>query len=105
MGAIIDTLYLGIEDLSLVKAKYPECVVVKQSHSDYIVQKYMVVIPTDNDSIDNYYIFLIGSGIAMSSVNFIGRITSDQKFGDRMRIRISEFLKNYSTEGLTLEGQ
>lgn len=102
MGAIIDTLHVGIEELSLVKAKYPDCVVVNQSYSDFTIQRYKIIIPSETGSMDNYYLFLIDSGIAMSSRNFLGRIASDQKFVDRMRIRISESLNNKATGSANL---
>lgn len=92
MGAIVDTLFLDEKEMSILVGEYPECKVVNQSHSDYGIQRYRVIIPNDDNSTDNYYLFLISHGIAMSSRNFLGRIASDQKFVDRMRLKVTESL-------------
>jgi hypothetical protein len=89
--AIIDTLHLGKEELSIIQAKYPDCKVTNQSHSDYSIQKYRVIIPNEDGCVDSYYKFLIENGIAMSSSNFLGRIVSDQRFVDRMRTKVYDF--------------
>lgn len=105
MGAIVDTLFLDQKEMDLLVDEYPECKVVNQSHSDYGIQRYRVIIPNDDHSTDNYYLFLINHGIAMSSRNFLGRIASDQKFVDRMRLKVTESLKNMQmgTEASTTE--
>lgn len=90
MGAIVDTLYLGAEELSTLKAAYPACRVINKSHSDFKIQRYQVIIPHEENCYDSYYIFLIDNGIAMSSKNFVGRIASDKRFVERMRSRITE---------------
>lgn len=92
MGAIVDTLFLDEKEMSILVKEYPDCKVVNQSHSDYGIQRYRVIIPNDDNSTDSYYLFLINHGIAMSSRNFLGRIASDQKFVDRMRLKVTESL-------------
>ena len=90
MGAIIDTLHLGQDEICLIKEKYPEAIIHKQSNSDTIIQKYRVIIQSENWTEDSYYVFLIDSCIAMSSASFCARVDSDSKFAERMRTRISE---------------
>lgn len=90
MGAIVDTVYLSPKEISILIEAYPDCRIVNQSHSDSGIQRYRVIIPNDDHCTDSYYLFLIKMGIAMSSRNFLGRIASDQKFVDRMRVKIAE---------------
>jgi len=103
MGAIVDTLYLDLEELSLIQGMYPDCKVINQSHSDYSVQKYRIIIPHEDWCLDSYYIFLIDNRIAMSSNNFVGRIASDQRFVNRMSTRIAELADK--TNGAVRTGQ
>lgn len=92
MGAIVDTLYLGAEELSIITREYPACKAINRSHTKFKIQKYQVIIPHEENSHDSYYIFLIENGIAMSSKNFVGRIASDKRFVERMRSRVTELM-------------
>jgi hypothetical protein len=87
MGAIVDFLLLGPEELVLVKNKYPNSLATNQTNSAQIIQLYRVIIPNEDD--DSYYHFLVDNQIAMSSKNFYSRIKSDQKFVKRMKARIA----------------
>lgn len=92
MGAIVDTLFLGPKEISLVVSEYPDCTIINQSHSDHSIQRYRVIIPNDDRCADSYYIFLVDNGIAMSSRNFLARIASDQRFVERMKIKVADSL-------------
>jgi len=96
MGAIVDTLYLGESELSIVQGKYPRCHITNQSGTGSTIQKYRVIIPDEEWCDDSYYIFLLDNGIAMSSNSFIGRVESDPKFVERMKARMSEIKENCS---------
>lgn len=98
MGAIVDTLYLDASEISVVQRAYPNCTVLNQSLSDTGIQRYRVIIPNDDQSADSYYLFLINNGIAMSSRNFLGRIASDQRFVERMKVKVSESLDKMKLE-------
>lgn len=93
MGAIIDILHLGENELCLIKAEYPYCQVTNQTNSHHIIQKYRIIIPDEVE--DSYYLFLLDNCIAMSSANFLCRVDSDRKFAERMRARIEEAIENF----------
>ena len=93
MGAIVDTLHLGQAELSMVKRRYPDCVItnIDKTTSHRIIQRYRVIIPGESE--ESYYLFLLNNCMAMTSTNFLGRLESDQKFAQRMRAKVTEIIE------------
>ena len=94
MGAIIDILHLGKNGINLVKAKYSGAIITNMTKTDHIIQRYRVIITTEDWYEDNYYNFLVDNSISMSSTVFCTRIESDQKFAERMRARVANTIEN-----------
>lgn len=88
MGAIVDTLHFGPEEISLLIDEYPDAVITNLTNSHQVFQQYRVIIPSKNWYEDSYYVFLLDNGIAMSSSTFCSRIESDPKFVTRMRAKV-----------------
>jgi hypothetical protein len=82
MGAIVDVLLLGSEELETITNEYPGCHFMRLSYQDDIISQYRVIIPNEDE--DSYYEFLVKNTLAMSSRNFYSRIKSDRKFAKRM---------------------
>ena len=93
MGAIVDILLLGQDDISLLKKRYPECVLTNLTNSNQLTQRYRVIIPGEELD-DSYYYFLLENLIATSSKNFQARLESDEKFTERMKSRVAWLLKD-----------
>jgi len=91
LGAIVDVLHLGIGDLELIKRQYPDCSVTNETRSHHSVQRYRVIIPSEDE--ENYYLFLVQNTIAACSTNFLSRAQSDNKFAERMKARITRYLE------------
>ncbi|GFO55570.1 hypothetical protein GMSM_25770 [Geomonas sp. Red276] len=91
MGAIIDTLLLGEAELDVIKNEYPTCIITKQTNSHHIIQQYRIILSDEDE--EDYYYFLLEHSIAMSSMNFIGRIRNDKLFRDKMRLKVSHTIE------------
>ena len=91
MGAIVDTLFLGEDEISLFKKTFPDCVLINLTDSSHLHQRYRLIIPSQ-DLDDSYYYFLIDNHIAMSSISFRSRLESDEKFTARMEARAATML-------------
>jgi hypothetical protein len=90
LGAIADTLHIGRSELSIVEAKYRDCLVINQTNSNLIIQKYLIIIPNEDEN--SYYEFLLDNCIAMFSSKFRSRASSDTEFAQCMRARMSEYI-------------
>ena len=97
MGAIVDVLLLGKEDLFLLQKRYPEYVLTNMTNTSNFIQRYRLIIPGE-DLDDAYYCFLLDNMIAMSSYNFRSRLDTDEKFTERMRKRAAVTLKRFMTD-------
>ena len=91
MRVIIDILYLGEDEISLLKKTFHDWVLTKLTNSSHLAQRYRLIIPSQ-DLDDSYYYFLIDNQIAMSSVSFRSRLESDVKFSARMAARAATML-------------
>lgn len=89
MGAIVDTVFLGTEEIAKVKDEYPEAVIRTRTFTATTIQRYLVIIPDHNWFDDDYYQFLLDNHIATSSSAFCSRVESDKKFAERMRALVS----------------
>lgn len=97
MGAIVDILFLGQEEISLIKNTFPGCVLINLTNSNHLTQRYRLIIPGVDDD-DSYYNFLADNLIAMSSSNFRSRLESDQTFSERMGARAAATLQKLNAE-------
>ena len=87
MGAIVDKLRLGRDDIHLLKKRYPDCVLSIVSTPATLTQQYKAIIPSEDPDGDSYYLFLVDNRIAAASSNFRSRLEIDENFKERMRTR------------------
>lgn len=90
MGAVVDVLHVGSEDIETIKKQYSDCTVIKQSNHDRTIQRYTVIILNEDET--SYYTFLLQKSMATASANFCARIASDPKFAEQMRVMVKELL-------------
>jgi hypothetical protein len=93
VGAIVDTLHLGRDEVEIIMGKYPDAVITNQTNSNNAIQKHRIIIQSEDWLEDCYYYFLIDSCIAMSSTSFCSRVQSDPRFVSKMRARIAETME------------
>jgi hypothetical protein len=93
VGAIVDTLHLGRDEVEIIMGKYPDAVITNQTNTHNAIQKHRVIIQSEDWLEDCYYYFLIDSCIAMSSTSFCSRVQSDPRFVSKMRARIAETME------------
>lgn len=90
MGAIVDTLRLGQEELDIFINQYPDCILNKLTTSDNPYQDYRLIVPNAEE--DDYYTFLLENLIATSSNKFIARVRSDTAFASKVRTKMEMVL-------------
>jgi hypothetical protein len=90
VGAIVDTLHLRPEELKMIMGEYPDAEILAPANSNHLIQQVRVIIPSDDWTEDDYYLFLIDKSIAMSSTNFCSRVGSDPVFVARIRALMAE---------------
>ncbi|HBA87234.1 MAG TPA: hypothetical protein DCZ75_04375 [Geobacter sp.] len=88
MGAIVDKLFISDEAVEVIRNKYHDCLVRNITPTNQLTQVYRVVITDENIAEDTYHDFLVNNMIATYSVSFTTRLVKDDKFRDRMKIRI-----------------
>jgi hypothetical protein len=85
VGAIVDTLHLRREDLKVLMGEYPNAEISVHTNSNHLKHQVRVIIPSEDWTEDDYYVFLIDNSLAMSSANFCSRVGSDPEFVAKIR--------------------
>jgi hypothetical protein len=93
MGAIVDIIHLDQLGISLLKDRYPDCVLINLTKTNLRIQQYRLIIPGIEPYDDSYYNFLFDNMIATDSRNFQSRFECDELFKQRIRARADTNLK------------
>lgn len=86
MGAVVDTLILGHEELNILTIEYTRCILRNLTNTAQAFQHYRIIIENENE--EDYYDFLVQNKIAMSSHKFYSRVKSDKIFASKMDLRM-----------------
>jgi hypothetical protein len=98
MGAIVDILLLSQEDISLLKKRYPNCLLTNIDNNKNLTKHYRFILQGEDLDGDSYYNFLLDNLIATASANFRSRLESDPKFTERMRARVAANLSKFQVD-------
>lgn len=90
MGAIVDILFLGPDEVRLIRSKYPQCLLASMAADERPTRRYRLIIPNEELADEGYYNFLVDNMIALSSASFRSRLDSDGGFRERMQARVAE---------------
>lgn len=96
MGAIVDILFLDRCDISTLKNKYPDCVLINLTNTTHHIQQYRLIVQGEDQYDDSYYNFLFDNMIAMCSKNFQSRFENDESFKQRIRARADVNLREFT---------